>query len=71
MHSERTRAHAVQLLNEKNRTLMPFKNKTVRAHAIVYVTADFVLDLWSEPTLVSWYRIIIILRVLDVLIFRS
>ena len=40
MHSESTRAHAVQLLNEKIAALMPFKNKTVRAR-------------WSEPTLVS------------------
>ena len=40
--SESTRAHAVQLLNEKHRTLMPFKNKTVyaRVHAVVYVTAE-------------------------------
>ena len=41
MHSaESTRAHAVQLLNEKIAALMPFKNKTVRAHAVVYVTAE-------------------------------
>ena len=34
MHSaESTRAHAVQLLNEKIAGLMPFKNKTVRAPA--------------------------------------
>ena len=34
MHSaESTRAHAVQLLNEKIAVLMPFKNKTVRARA--------------------------------------
>ena len=33
MHSESTRAHAVQLLNEKIAALMPFKNKTVRARA--------------------------------------
>ena len=32
-HSESTRAHAVQLLNEKIAALMPFKNKTVRAPA--------------------------------------
>ena len=32
-HSESVRAHAVQLLNEKIGTLMPFKNKTVRARA--------------------------------------
>ena len=30
---ERTRAHAVQLLNEKIAALMPFKNKTVHARA--------------------------------------
>ena len=33
MHSESTRAHAVQLLNEKIAALMPFKNKSVRARA--------------------------------------
>ena len=33
MHSESTRTHAVQLLNEKIAALMPFKNKTVRARA--------------------------------------
>ena len=32
--------HAVQLLNETIAALMPFKNKTVRAHAVVYVTAE-------------------------------
>ena len=87
MHSaESTRAHAVQLLNEKIAALMPFKNKYARAHTVVYVTAEIfkkrekenqhatsqvqftvcllfecllfesywiVLDLWSEPTLVS------------------
>ena len=42
MHSESTRAHAVQLLNEKIAALMHFKNKIVRAR-------------WSEPTLVSSY----------------
>ena len=31
MHSESTRAHAVQLFNEKIAALMPFKNKTIRA----------------------------------------
>ena len=40
MHRESTRAHALQLLNEKIAALMHFKNKTVRAR-------------WSEPTLVS------------------
>ena len=51
--SESTRAHAVQLLNEKIVALMPFKNKTVRArmlsyfknktvraHPVVYVPAE-------------------------------
>ena len=33
MHSESTRAHAVQLLNEKIAVLMPFKNIIVRARA--------------------------------------
>ena len=36
MHSESTRAHAVQLLNEKVAALMPFKNKTVRARMLSY-----------------------------------
>ena len=40
MHSESTRADAVQLLNEKIAAVMPFKNKTVRAHAVAYVTAE-------------------------------
>ena len=41
IHSaESTRAHAVQLLNEKIAALMPFKNKTVRVHAVVSVTAE-------------------------------
>ena len=33
LHSESTRAHAVQLLYEKFAALMPFKNKSVRARA--------------------------------------
>ena len=36
VHSESTRAHAVQLLNEKITTLMHFKNKTVRARMLSY-----------------------------------
>ena len=36
MHSESTRAHAVQLLNEKIAALMPFKHKTVRARMLSY-----------------------------------
>ena len=36
VHSESTRAHAVQLLNEKVAALMPFKNKTVRARMLSY-----------------------------------
>ena len=36
MHSVSTRAHAVQLLNEKIAALMPFKNKTVRARTLSY-----------------------------------
>ena len=39
MQSESTRAHVVQLLNEKFAALMPFKSKTVRAR-ILYVTAE-------------------------------
>ena len=35
MHSESTRAHAVQLHNEKIAALMPFKNKTVRGRACI------------------------------------
>ena len=34
MHSESTRAHAVQLLNEKIVALMPSKNNTVRARML-------------------------------------
>ena len=37
MHSESTRAHAVQLLNEKIAALMPYKNKTVRARMLSYI----------------------------------
>ena len=42
VHSENTRAHAVQLLNEKIAALMPFKNHYpyACAHAVVYVTAE-------------------------------
>ena len=43
MHSESTRAHAVQLLNEKIAALMPFKKKPYAggyAYAVVYVTAE-------------------------------
>ena len=36
MHSESTRAHAVQLLNEKIAALMPFKNKTKRLRMLSY-----------------------------------
>ena len=35
-HTRATRAHAVQLLNEKIVALMPFKNKTVRARMLSY-----------------------------------
>ena len=38
MHIESTRAHAVQLLNEKIAALMPFKNKTVRARMLSYTS---------------------------------
>ena len=44
VHSaESTRAHAVQLLNEKIAALMPFKNKTVRARACcrIRICRDF------------------------------
>ena len=43
MHSESTRAHAVQLLNEKIVALMHDafqKQNRTRAHAVVYVTAE-------------------------------
>ena len=86
MHSESTRAHAVLLLNEKNRCADAFqKQNRTRAHAVIRNCRDFhkmgerkptchfpssvyslpslgvftfrivriVLDLWSEPTLVS------------------
>ena len=64
MHSESTRACRTTS-QRKNRTLMPFKNKTVRARACCRITVCLllecllfesywiVLDLWSEPTLVS------------------
>ena len=35
-YSERTRAHAVQILNEKIAALMPFKNKTVCSRMLSY-----------------------------------
>ena len=40
-HAQREHARACRTTSQrKNRTLMPFKNKTVRAHAVVYVTAE-------------------------------
>ena len=52
MHSESTRAHAVQLLNEKIAALMPFKNKTVRAGACCRIRncRDFQKKGKREPT---------------------
>ena len=40
-HAQREHARACRPTSQrKNRTLMPFKNKTVRAHSVVYVTAE-------------------------------
>ena len=40
-HARREHARACRTTSQrKNRTLMPFKSKTVRAHAVVYVTAE-------------------------------
>ena len=52
MHSESTRTHAVQLLNEKIAALMPFKNKTVRARACCRIRncRDFQKKRKRKPT---------------------
>ena len=49
MHSESTRAHAVQLLNEKSHTDAFQKHRT-RAHAVVYVTAEIFKKGKRKPT---------------------
>ena len=74
MHSESTRAHAVQLLNEKIAALMPFKNKTVRARMLSYIrncrdfqkkgkrkpTCHFPSSVYSLPSLgVLTFRIVL------------
>ena len=70
MHSESTRAHAVQLLNEKIAALMPFKNKTVRARILSYTllprfskrkpTYHFPSSVYSLPSLgVFTFRIVL------------
>ena len=74
MHSESTRAHAVQLLNEKIAALMPFKNKTVRARACCRIrncrdfqkkgkrkpTCHFPSSVYSLPSLgVFTFRIVL------------
>ena len=41
-HAQREHARACRTTSQRNnRTLMPFKNKTVRAHPVVYVTPRF------------------------------
>ena len=47
---ESTRAHAVQLLNEKIAVLMPFKNKTVRACCRIRNCRDFQKKGKRKPT---------------------
>ena len=74
MHSESTRAHAVQLLNEKIAALMPFKNKTVSARAYCRIrncrdlqkkgkrkpTCHFPSSVYSLPSLgVFTFRIVL------------
>ena len=74
MNSESTRAHAVQLLNEKIAALMPFKNKTVRARACCRIrncrdfqkkgkrksTCHFPSSVYSLPSLgVFTFRIVL------------
>ena len=71
---ESTRAHAVQLLNEKIAALMPFKNKTVRARACCRIrnrrdfqkkgkrkpTCHFTSSVYSLPSLgVFTFRIVL------------
>ena len=73
-HSESTRAHAVQLLNEKITALMPFKNKSVRARACCRIrycrdfqkkgrrkpTCHFPSSVYSLPSLgVFTFRIVL------------
>ena len=69
----RARTHAVQLLNEKNRTLMPFKDITVRARMLSYTylprfskkgkrkpTCHFPSSVYSLPSLgVFTFRIVL------------
>ena len=72
--AESTRAHAVQLLNEKIAALMPFKNKTVRARACCRIrncrdfqkkgerkpTCHFPSSVYSLPSLgVFTFRIVL------------
>ena len=70
MHSDSTRAHAVQLLNEKITALMHFKNKTVRARMLSYTwlprfskrkpTCHFPSSVFSLPSLgVFTFRIVL------------
>ena len=77
MHSESTRAHAVQLLNEKIAALMPFKNKTVRARMLSYTylprfskkgkrkpTCHFPSSVYSLPSLGVFTFWIVLNRIL-------
>ena len=70
VHSESTRAHAVQLLNEKITALMHFKNKNVRARMLSYTrlprfskrkpTCHFPSSVFSLPSLgVFTFRIVL------------
>ena len=74
MHSESTRAHAVQLLNEKIAARMPFKNNTVRTRACCRIrncrdfqkkgkrkpTCHFPSSVYSLPSLrVFTFRIVL------------
>ena len=70
MHSESTRVHAVQLLNEKIAALMPFKNKSVCARILSYTllprfskrnpTCHFPSSVYSLPSLgVFTFRIVL------------
>ena len=76
---ESTRAHAVQLLNEKIGALMPFKNKTVRARACCRTrncrdfqkkgkrkpTCHFPSSVYSLPSLGVFTFRIVLNRILD------
>ena len=78
MHSESTRAHAVQLLTGKIAALMPFKNKTVRARTCCRIrncrdfqkkgkrkpTCHFPSSVYSLPSLGEFTFWIVLNRIL-------